>query len=110
MRVALGMDEMAFIEAVEAVIKPVDASAKIVPLSGQVYTKLSSVETFTLGIVSPVEKRSEVYAALVAFVKPWRELVTYNGWTLNIENPSASASEFSMVVHSLSAKLHAKGC
>jgi len=110
MRVALGMDEIEFIRIVEEAVKPADVSAKIIPLSGQTHTKATVVETFTIGIVSPVEKRQAVYAALVALVKPWRELVTYSGWSLNIDRSSGAASDFSMVVHTITAKLHAKGC
>ena len=110
MRVALGMDELEFIKAVEDAVKVVDGSAKVIPLSGYTYSKMTSVQTVTLGVVSPVEKRQAVYAVLMAFVKPWREIVTYEGWNLNIDRSAGTATDFSMVVHSITAKLHVNGC
>ena len=110
MRIALGMDELEFIRKVEEAVKPVDVSAKIIPLNGSTYTKSTSVETFTLGIVSPIDKRQDVFRALVTFVKPWRELVTYEGWSLNIDRATSASADFSMVVHTITARLHANGC
>ena len=110
MRVALAMTELEFITAVENAIKSIDGSAKIIPLSGSTNTRSTSVETFTLGIVSPMEKRQDVFNALTLLVKPWRDVATYNGWNLNIDKTTGYPSEFSAVVHTITAKLHAKSC
>jgi hypothetical protein len=110
MQIALGMSELEFIDAVENVIKPIDSSAKIVPLSGSTSTRNTTIKTFTIGIVSPVTKREDVFIALVAFTKQYKDTVDYSGWSLNIDRSAGTATDFSMVIHTITAKLHSKKC
>lgn len=110
MRVALDMGESEFIGMVEDAVRPVDQSAKVIPLSGSTFSKTTVVKTLSLGVVSPMETREAVYDELMALSKPYRELVTYEGWALATNNVSAAAADFSMVVHTISARLKRDGC
>ncbi len=110
MRVALDMTETEFIAAVEDAVRPADSAATVIPMSGSTSTRTTTVETFTVGIVSSMEKRTGVFAVLMALVKPYRELVTYDGWTLATDKVSAVQTDFSTALHTVTAKLHPGGC
>ncbi len=104
--VALGMSESEFITALEDAVKSADASAKVVPLQAVTGTTRTVLKTVTFGLVSSVDKREAVYAALFDFARTNLKVIDYEGWKMYVEDKT-----FNMVIHNITVKLHEKkGC
>ena len=95
-----GKTEQEFISELTEAVKVIDPHAEIVPLSGATDTSKRTIETLTVGIISSMPKRFDMFSMLKSYGKKKYNAGRYLGWTLYIED-----KKFNTVIHTLETKI-----